>query len=93
MENQEAYKRAKKRAEAKMGFYIHLMVYLGVNILLILINFLTSPQYLWFKWPLIGWGIGLVFHGLGVFLSTKGESIKERMIEKEMKKDMTSPKS
>lgn len=93
MENQEAYERAKKRVEAKMGFYIHLMVYAGVNILLIVINFLTSPQYLWFKWPLIGWGIGLVFHGLGVFLCSKGESIKERMIEKEMEKNMSSPKS
>ena len=93
MENEEAYKRAKKRVEAKIGFYIHFMVYVGVNILLILINFLTSPQYLWFKWPLMGWGIGLLFHGLGVFVFSKGESIKERMIEKEMKKNMTSSKS
>ena len=93
MEDQEAYKRAKKRVEAKIGFYIHFMVYVGVNILLILINFLTSPQYLWFKWPLMGWGIGLLFHGLAVFVFSKGESIKERMIEKEMKKSMTSSKS
>jgi hypothetical protein len=32
----------------------------------------------------MGWGIGLFFHGLGVFASFKGDSIKERMIEKEM---------
>ena len=36
MENQEAYRRAKRRAEAKIGFYIHLAVYVGVNILLII---------------------------------------------------------
>ena len=93
MENQEGYKKAKKRVEAKIGFYIHFVVYVGVNILLVLINLLTSPQYLWFKWPLMGWGIGLLFHGLGVFVFSKGESIKERMIEKEMKKSMTSSKS
>ncbi len=84
MERQEVYEKARKRVEAKIGFYIHLAVYLGVNLLLIIINILTAPEYLWFKWPLMGWGIGLFFHGLGVFASFKGDSIKERMIEKEI---------
>lgn len=85
MEDQEAYAKAKKRVEAKIGFYIHLAFYLGVNALLIIINLSTSTRYLWFKWPLIGWGIGLLFHGLAVYVFSKGLSIKERMIEKEMK--------
>jgi hypothetical protein len=84
MEQQEAYEKAKKRVEAKMGFYIHLAVYVGVNLLLVVINIMTAPGDLWFRWPLMGWGIGLFFHGLGVFTSSKGGSIKERMIEKEM---------
>jgi hypothetical protein len=67
-----------------MGFYIHLAAYVGVNLLLMIINIMTAPGDLWFKWPLVGWGIGLFFHGLGVFTSPKGSSIKERMIEKEM---------
>lgn len=89
MENQEAYNRAKERVEAKIGFYIHLAVYVGVNVLLIVINLATSPQYLWFKWPLLGWGIGLLLHGMSIFIFTgrKFEGIKERMIEKEIKKD------
>ena len=89
MENLEAYKRAKKRVEAKIGFYIHLTVYLGVNLLLIIINLTSSPQYLWFKWPLLGWGIGIFFHGLSVFVFSGGrfKAIKEGMIEEEMKKD------
>jgi hypothetical protein len=85
MEHQEAYEKAKKRVEAKLGFYIHLTVFAGVNLLLIVINLMSSPYYLWFKWPLMGWGIGLFFHGVGVFASFKGDSMKERMIEKEMK--------
>jgi hypothetical protein len=62
----------------------------GVNILLIIINLITSPQYLWFKWPLIGWSIGVFFHGLSVFVfSSKGLSVvKERMIKEEMKKEL-----
>jgi hypothetical protein len=41
----------------------------------------------------MGWGIGLFLHGLGIFAFSKGEAIKERMIEKEMKKSTTSSKS
>jgi hypothetical protein len=84
MEHQEAYEKARKRVEAKIGFYIHLAVFVGVNLLLIVINLVTAPGHLWFRWPLMGWGIGLFFHGVGVFSSFKGDSIRERMIEKEM---------
>jgi len=28
---------------------------------------MTSPDVLWFYWPLFGWGIGIVMHGLFVF--------------------------
>lgn len=93
MEDQEAYVKAKRKVEAKIGFYTHLAVYVGVNILLIIINLLTSSEYLWFKWPLMGWSIGLFFHGLGAFCFVKGSSaikgstMKERMIEKEMKRE------
>ncbi len=87
MENQEAYEKAKKKVEAKIGFYIHLAVYVGVNILLLAINLVTFRGYIWFIWPLIGWGIGLFFHAMGVFVFSRGRSIKERMIEKEMKKE------
>ncbi len=88
MENREGYENARKRVEAKIGFYIHLTVYVAVNVLLIVINFLTSPQYLWFKWPLFGWGIGLFFHAMSVFVFSgrKLTEIKERMIQEEMKK-------
>ena len=45
MENQETYQRARKRVEAKIGFYIHFAIYIAVNILLIIINI----QFGWFK--------------------------------------------
>ena len=85
MENQEAYQRAEKKVEAKFGFYSHLAVYMAVNTLLIVINLSTSPQYLWFKWPLIGWGIGLFVHALSVFFISA--RFKEQMVEKEMEKE------
>jgi hypothetical protein len=87
MENKEAYKKAKKRAEAKIGFYIHLAVYITVNIVLVAVNLLTYPQYIWFKWPLMGWGIGVFFHAMGVFVFTGKSAIKEKMIEKEIMRE------
>ncbi len=88
MENPIAYYRAKKRVEAKFGFYIHLAVYVAVNALLVTINLSTSTDYLWFKWPLAGWGVGVFFHALAVFVFCGGSGVKERMIEKEMKKEV-----
>ena len=87
MNEQEAYEKARKRVEAKIGFYIHLGIYVGVNILLVIINLLTSREFLWFVFPLLGWGIGVLFHGLGVFVFSKESAIKERMIRKEMEKE------
>ena len=68
MENQQAYEKASKRVAAKLSFYIHLTVYVVVNLLLVAVNLVTSPGHLWFYWPLFGWGIGLFFHGLLRFL-------------------------
>lgn len=86
MNEQQAYEKARRRVEAKIGFFIHLVVYIVVNAVLIVVNVSESPEYLWFKWPLIGWGIGVVFHALGVFFFSGGSVVKERMIEKEMGK-------
>ncbi len=87
MDNQEVYQKAKKKVEAKLGFYVHLAVYIVVNALLVLVNINTTPEHLWFQWTLIGWGIGLFFHGMGVFFFSGGSRIKERMIEKELKRN------
>jgi uncharacterized RDD family membrane protein YckC len=52
-------------------FLIHLAVYTGVNLLLFIINMLTNPGTIWFVWPLVGWGIGILGHGILVYLNTK----------------------
>ena len=61
------YQKAKKRVKALRGFYIHLGVYVLINAMLFLINITTSPDILWFYWPLLGWGIGTVVHAVYVF--------------------------
>lgn len=74
---------ARRRASAKLGFLIHASVYFIVNLALFTINDHVTPSYSWHLWPLGGWGIGLAFHGLGVFFLGSGSRLKERMIERE----------
>lgn len=61
------YQRARARVEALRSFYIHLSVYVIVNLFLFLLNISTSPDTLWFYWPLLGWGVGFVLHAVSVF--------------------------
>lgn len=61
------YQRAKARVEALRGFYNHLAVYVIVNLFLFFLNIFASPDTLWFYWPLLGWGIAIVLHGVSVF--------------------------
>jgi hypothetical protein len=77
---------ARRYVERKIGFFIHLTAYLVVNSGLTLFNLLVVPEKLWAFWPLLGWGIGLLFHGMATFLSTPGATWKQRMIENELKK-------
>ena len=73
---------AERRADAKLAFRSHAIVYVAVNAGLAAINLTTSPQYFWFGWPLVGWGIGLLAHGLATFGYAGGE--RERMVEAEL---------
>jgi hypothetical protein len=66
-EQETRYQNAKKRVEALKGFYTHLTVYVLVNLLLFAINVVTSPDNLWFYWPLLGWGIAVALQAVRVF--------------------------
>jgi hypothetical protein len=80
------YQRAKERVEELRGFYVHLTVYVTVNLGLFLINMLASPGSLWFFWPLMGWGIAVALHGLIVFGS--GRFLSADWEEKKIKEIM-----
>ena len=86
MKNQEAYTNAKKKVETRMSFYTHLVVYLGVITLLTILNLTVAGDYFWAMWPMIGWGSGVIVHGLRTFVFDSKSSLKERLIEKEIQK-------
>lgn len=73
----EMIRRARRRANAEVGFYMHLVSYLGVMTFLAFINVMTTG-YPWFIWPALGWGIGLFAHYMAVFGS---RVVRERYFE------------
>ena len=67
MGNEIIYRRAAVRATMQRAFYRHVMIYIVVNALLVALNLLKDPNHLWFQWGMLGWGIGLLVHGLNVY--------------------------
>ncbi len=84
MHTEDSAIRARSRAEAKFGFYKHVFVYVAVSILLLVINYLMSLEYLWAVWPIMGWGIAVVIHALSVFGARRKAEIIDRMTDDEM---------
>ncbi|MGV1007675.1 MAG: 2TM domain-containing protein [Dermatophilaceae bacterium] len=58
--------RALKSLKAKQDFRAHLTSYLVVNGFLVALWAVTGRGYFWPIWPILGWGIGLLFHGLSL---------------------------
>jgi len=71
---------ARKRAGAKLGWYIHAMVYLLVNLMLFAISSYGLGLRGWSLFPLMGWGLGLTLHGVAVFMLG---DLRERLVERE----------
>ncbi len=74
---------ARKRAGSKMGFFIHAFVYLAVNTMLVTIS--LGSGHGWAAFPLLGWGLGLLIHGMVVFIANPGGSLYDRLLQSERK--------
>ena len=74
-------RRVRRRAGARMGWYLHALVYLAVNIILAALS-LSSDRH-WAIYPALGWGLGLLIHGLVVWLVLGGGGLQERLVAQE----------
>jgi hypothetical protein len=72
--------RAIARLTKKREFFTHLFVYAVVNAVLIAIWAVTGANFFWPIFPLLGWGIGVAFHGWDVY----GPPMSEDRIQREM---------
>lgn len=66
LSEQDKTRAAAKLADDQIGFYVHAAVYLLVIAILVAINVLSGENW-WAQWPALGWGVGLLGHGLAVF--------------------------
>jgi len=82
----EDEKKAMKYVEGVKGFYIHLMVYVGVMIIFAGINIVDSPTEMWVHLPALCWGAGITLHGLCAFnvFSLFSPEWEKRQIEKRL---------
>jgi len=85
----EQYESAKKRVKEIKEFYSHLLAYVVVNLFLMAVNLLTSPEHLWFFWPMLGWGIGIAVHALKTFnlMPFLGKDWEERKMKEFMEEE------
>lgn len=92
-ENEIRYEKARKRVQDMKGFYANLSSYILVNLFLMVLNLATSPEHLWFYWPMLGWGLGVVFHGLKVFnFPFMGKEWEQRKLREFMEQEANNNK-
>ena len=83
LSNDDIDRLARRRAGAKLGWYAHAAVYLVVNVFLFALSEYGMGQRRWSIYPMFGWGLGLVLHGVAVFVLGTGSGLRERLVEKE----------
>lgn len=83
------YIRAVERVEEIKKFYSSLIAYCIVIPFLIFINLRYSPGFNWFWFPMLGWGIGLLFQGFKAFNYNPilGSDWEDRKIQEYMNED------
>ncbi len=79
---QRAYREARKRANAKLGFITHFIAYATVcTFLVVAAGF--RPAFL----VALAWGIGIVFHYFGAMVAP---GLRERLIEREVSREVAA---
>lgn len=91
MNEQEILNQAKKRVKAKKGFYGHLSAFIAVGAFFLAMNLLTydaKDPALWFFFPMLPWGIGLLIHYFTVFGLPGNRALSQKWEEEEMAREM-----
>jgi hypothetical protein len=53
-----------KRIIRRRIFFLHLAIYAMTNVFIFVIWVVTGGGHPWFLYPILGWGIGVVAHGV-----------------------------
>ncbi len=69
IEKHPRFEQARRHARNLRGFYTHALVYILVNAGLLGLDLVASPGRYGLGFAAMGWGLGLVVHGISVFAS------------------------
>ena len=83
MTPEEIERLARRRAGAKLGWYVHASFYVLVNLFVFSMSQYAFGTRAWSVKPLMGWGLGLALHGISVWFLGSGGGLRERMVQKE----------
>jgi hypothetical protein len=75
------------RIARRQWFWLHLAVYVPIQMILFIDWIATDADFSWFAFPLLGWGMILAVHGVYAFVMRTPEEI---MIERERREVSTS---
>ncbi len=79
------YNEARRRVKKVKGFYSHFTSWLLFSVFFIFLNLTTGGHEFWAIFPIMGWGIGVAFHAVGVFgVPGLGKDWEERLLEREI---------
>ena len=79
-EQDTEYQEARKRVEARLGFFAHLGVYVIINVVFLIV---VGWDFLW---ATVFWGLGVALQAWAVFFANSGRvrAWKEQQIAKEV---------
>ena len=80
---EDARARAVRSLKKKSDFRNHLLAYLVVNTAIVVIWAMTGSGFFWPVFPILGWGIGVIFHAQDVY---GRQEITEDDIRREMER-------
>ena len=92
---EQLYLAAKKRVRSIRSFYFNLICYLIVIPSLAVLNIVYTPEFYWFLFSALGWGIGLSFHAMEAYNYTPffGKNWEERKMRELLEKEENNKKS
>jgi len=70
------------RIKKKRDFSAHLLVYIVVNCFLVFVWAVSSGGFFWPMFPILGWGIGIVFHAWDTYRKEPTEAEIQREIDR-----------
>lgn len=77
--------RALRRADAKLSFLIHLSCFLVFITGQAAIELLLWPDRITLQWTVMGWGTGVLIHGLAAYVPF--DSVRERLQQAELRRE------